>query len=731
MPNRNLQRHNLRRHNRVSRPLNLRWRIKTPTNGRADIQGLRAVAVVAVVADHAFHWPRGGFVGVDVFFVISGFLITGLLLREYERTGTISFNAFYRRRIKRILPAASLVIALTLAASYALFNSARFSSVAYDALWASLFSANWRFATVGTDYFQADDPASPLQHYWSLAVEEQFYFVWPAIMFAAFWLLARRKKASLGRLAVGGIIAVVIVLSFTFAVFETTSNPTRAYFSTFSRTWELGVGALLAVLAPALSRLPSSLRPVLAWTGFTGIIVSLFVINGNSTFPAPSAALPVLATAVVIASGTGATIRGLWPLTNRFSRYTGDISYSLYLVHFPVLIFSAYFFDISRPWVMAMVLIAIYVLAMYQYHLFEDWIRKSPWLENKSAKRGRVLFTPRYKLASLSLLGLLTCTVAIGSITWVPHQVQASQSALVPRIQAPQPGLGEVDAAGAATETPELMRLQSEIATALGATQWPELTPTMDEAIAGKQAPEDIAECGQQQALVDESICSWGSPDAENTAIMVGDSTAVGYVAAMRAALSNRSDWRVVSYATFACGFSQVPGAPDDDACAARKADAVEAIKRIEPDLVFVTNHFDGRKMPGSEDAMPKTLVIESVETLVREIADHTQEVIFLSPAPTDKNPSGCYTRMSDPSDCRGAVTAQWSETARAYDDLANRMGMTFIDSREWFCVERECPIFVGTTPVKRDFTHITPAYQEKIGPVILETLVNRGVVSP
>ncbi|WP_447644321.1 acyltransferase family protein [Nocardioides zeae] len=168
------------------------------TTPRRDIQGLRAFAVTAVVLDHLLGWPHGGFVGVDVFFVISGFLITGILLREHERTGTISFVGFYRRRAKRILPASILVLAVTVALSYALVGRLRADSIATDGLWALFFGANWRFTTQATDYFAANGPVSPLQHYWSLAVEEQFYFVWPWLMLGVLALLAARTRRRAG-----------------------------------------------------------------------------------------------------------------------------------------------------------------------------------------------------------------------------------------------------------------------------------------------------------------------------------------------------------------------------------------------------------------------------------------------------------------------------------------------------------------------------------------------------
>src|SRR5450755_2466428 len=151
---------------------------------RADIQGLRAIAVLAVVANHLAGWPTGSFVGVDVFFVISGYLITGILVREFETRETISLRGFYARRIKRILPAGLFVIGATVCATRVLAGIDRYHFAAADAIAAVLFIANWHFARSGVNYFNQSLPPSPLQHYWSLSVEEQFYFVWPWLLLA-------------------------------------------------------------------------------------------------------------------------------------------------------------------------------------------------------------------------------------------------------------------------------------------------------------------------------------------------------------------------------------------------------------------------------------------------------------------------------------------------------------------------------------------------------------------
>jgi peptidoglycan/LPS O-acetylase OafA/YrhL len=204
---------------------------------------------------------RGGYVGVDVFFVISGFLITGLLLRERSDTGKISIVAFYARRVRRILPAATVVVILTVLAAYHFLGFLEGDSVANDARWASVFLANIHFAAIGTQYFSAEAPPSPLQHMWSLGVEEQFYVVWPTVVLLVGAVLPRVSL----RMRLGAVLGVIIVASFSWSVIETLHNGTRAYFSPLTRAWELAAGGLLAVAAPLLGRIP---RKVAIWLGF-------------------------------------------------------------------------------------------------------------------------------------------------------------------------------------------------------------------------------------------------------------------------------------------------------------------------------------------------------------------------------------------------------------------------------------------------------------------------------
>lgn len=289
----------------------------------SQIQGLRALAALLVTIFHA-KFVSGGFIGVDIFYVISGYLITRLILREIENTGTLNLRLFYQRRIKRLLPTSVFVLFATAIVGYFVLPAITRDALGRDLFAAATYVSNYLFAWWENDYQNLDATPSPFIHYWSLAVEEQFYVVWPILIL----ILSRFGKRAV-LYGVGAITAASLILSIQ----QTQSSPIWAFYSLPTRAWELGIGALLLFIPTSFWK-----SKFLPWLGAIGLAVGTLIFDENTAFPGINALLPVISTAVLIGSISQ------WPRffndlsNNRISQWLGAISYPLYLWHWPALV---------------------------------------------------------------------------------------------------------------------------------------------------------------------------------------------------------------------------------------------------------------------------------------------------------------------------------------------------------------------------------------------------------
>ena len=358
-----------------------------------QIQALRALAAGLVLIYHA-KWIDGGYIGVDIFYVISGFLITGILLRELDSKSTISLVAFFARRAKRLLPASFVVIFATAIAAFVLLPASMRQSLGKDVIAASTYISNFLFALWENDYQNLNSTPSPFIHFWSLAVEEQFYIFWPLFILILF-RIGKRRAVFYG-------VLTTLVASFLFSLYLTERAPIWAFYILPTRAWELAAGALLVFL-PELKKF----RPVVALFSFVAICIATLIFDKTTPFPGIAALAPVVATVLLLAS------RSKWPLIinviaqSRVTQWLGAISYPLYLWHWPVLVIPAIYLGEELTLVQTVLLLALTVVLAGLTHRYVEAPMREVTLSH------RKVFTFAAMATSASIL--------IGGLTYIQH----------------------------------------------------------------------------------------------------------------------------------------------------------------------------------------------------------------------------------------------------------------------------------------------------------------------
>ena len=367
---------------------------------RPDIEGMRGIAVLLVVLYHVgIPGVHGGFTGVDVFFVLSGFLITDLLVKEAARTGRISFVQFYARRTRRLLPAAILVLTVTLVASLLVLSPLEQFRYADSAVATSVYVSNLHFMRQATDYFAPNLASDPFLHTWSLAVEEQFYLVWP--MLIALGFSGRRPTGRVAKLMIA-----VCVLSLAACVWLTIVKKPWAFFGSPLRAWEFGIGGLACLVPVAALRDRPGLCRALGWGGLVTVLIGAMTLTGHILFPGPWALIPAIGTVGMLLAGTGSPGVGVGiPLGTAPLQHLGRLSYSWYLWHWPVLVLAlAVAPDLSVPG-RALAALGSLAAAAVAFALVENRIRFHPAL----------LPRPRFSLALAAVLSLAGLAFGLGS----------------------------------------------------------------------------------------------------------------------------------------------------------------------------------------------------------------------------------------------------------------------------------------------------------------------------
>ncbi len=656
---------------------------------RPDIQGLRAVAVLLVVLYHA-HVPglTGGYVGVDVFFVISGFLITGGLLRQVESRGRVDFARFYARRFQRLALPAAVVAVTTLVAARALESIFEVRDITLDALFAASYTMNYALAAAGVDYQQANSAPGPFQHYWSLAVEEQFYLLWPLAIMLCVWLGRQRWKA-----AVAVMVAVVSVASLAAAVVLTQTDQPMAYFSLQTRAWELGAGAALALAAARLARLPRGLSMVASWVGLLGIVLSAVLFDDLTPFPGVAALLPVLSTVLVIAAGCAPASRGAEVvLARRPFQGIGRVSYAWYLWHWPMLVLFPELIGYQLGWPYQLQVAALSLwAAVLMYVGIERPVAR--------ARMREVLWLP----VGLAAAGVVAAVAALVALS-VPDLVGRGAAVRI-----------------VATDTGGVMQgvrdgLETQAAPA-------NLTPAID-VVSADQPASTRNGCHADFLAVQQGDCTYGDPAGTRTMVLVGDSHAQQWLPGLDA-FAQAEGWRLVAWTKAACPVADVElrteklGNRVYTECTEWREATVDRVTALGADVVVVSqsNSVPGRQVDDQEWADASTRA-------ALDLRAGGSEVVYLmdTPLPASNVPDCVANHLDDVRPCVLDREEAYSAFPGRAEQLSQTMaaaGVTTLDPVDWFCASAYCPAVVGNMLVYRDASHVSTAYSEYLAPAL------------
>jgi peptidoglycan/LPS O-acetylase OafA/YrhL len=665
---------------------------------RADIQGLRALAVSMVLIYHLYPAALpGGFVGVDVFFAISGYLITGHLMRSHERTGRIGLLDFWGRRARRLVPAAALVLAATWLMSRVALPVTRLPDGARQVRASALYFQNWVLARDAVDYLKSADAASPVQHFWSLSVEEQFYLVWP-LLFVLVALIAGRLSRVTGRTVALWMALGVVTVSLAYSARHTRSNPAAAYFVTTTRIWELALGGTLSLLSRRLSSLLAG-QSWLGWAGLGMITASGFALSGRSAFPGTVALLPVGGAVMLIASGSSrarigtARLMSMRPLV-----FLGGISYSLYLWHWPVIVFwKAYFGGVSGVAGPAIVLVCV-GLSWFTKVVVEDGVRLAPFI---ARHRGRSLAT-----ALAAVLPLVLVTTFI--------------------LSEPEPGpwngrLGP-DYPGAAV-------------LANSSTTVPSVVAVPPVALARQDLPAyEKKHCEVGQHVSAPKTCAFGDTVSPTlTVALVGDSTAGNWFPALDR-IAHARHWELITDIHSRCPWTAImtldPGNDSSfTACHTWGVSVLrDLISTIKPDVV-ITAERPGAGTP--QDAGTSTAARDAIAGGMASYWRQLMAVGILvvpiheTPEMYQNEPDCLSGHSASVRSCSVAASKaimQDPPTVVATRDMKG--GVRVIDMNPSICGPKQCAPVVGNVVVYRDSHHLTSTYSLTMAPQLEKKLL-------
>ncbi len=709
------------------------------------MEGLRAVAILGVVLYHArVSALSGGYTGVDVFFVLSGFLITRLLWRELGERRRISFANFYGRRARRLLPASALVLVSTVVASAYLLPPLEVAGVARDGLASALYVANYRFAAQSTNYLASTGPPSPFLHYWSLGVEEQFYLLWPALLLAASLVWQRRGAGGGERRrppSWGGAVAalsVLAVVSFGLSVYLTRVAEPWAFYSLPTRAWQLAAGGLVALLAPHIRRhLPRGGATLLGWAGAAGIAWSFAELGPSTPYPGFAALAPIGSAVALVAAGSASPRLGPeLVLDLKPFQFIGRISYAWYLWHWPALVLAPHVVGHPLGLGARLAVAALSgVMAWGTTVLVEAPVRFSPWLAGRARRSltlGALLTSAGLAASALSPSALPALAgggaVSAVPLTGRPHDRPRARAAPPPRHR-PATTVPSTTTTTLSPAVKHLQALSGEVRAAVArSVSMQDVPANLDPPLATaatSEAPPFFDGCFGSFTATSPPPCIYGDPHGRRTVVLFGDSHATMWFPAVDAIAKQRGS-RLVSLGKATCPPQEISMFSPDLGhqyweCQDWRAAALVRIRRMHPALVIVG--VDRHYLQSVDHITPFSPAWMHGWTLtIKALRRSGAQVVVMGPAP--KPPFDVPDCLSAHLTNAVACTQSVAETYDLKGDAAERRvieraGASYIDVRPWFCTATRCAAMVGNLLVYRDDNHITVPFATWLAPVL------------
>ena len=639
---------------------------------RADIEGLRAVAILLVVACHAkVPWLAGGFVGVDVFYVLSGYLITGLLVQEIHDSGELRFANFYGRRLRRLLPALLLMLAVTCILGRLLLAPGGQPEQATAAASAALWLSNFHFAFSNMGYFAPGPETNLFLHTWSLGVEEQFYLVWPLLMVLAMGAWEGAKRPPSAR-RLKWLFGGLFVASFALSLYWTWYSPHMGFYMMPARAWQFALGALVFLLVGSPqwrpdTHMPSRWLHLAGWLGLAAILLAACTINGNMPYPGVVSLLPTIGAALVLAAGGRGDNAGPGRILSlRPAQAIGRVSYSWYLWHWPVLLLGATVLDIHIGWIRLTLVAASLLIALLSYRFFETPIRHNR----------KLLARPR-----MAVFAALAVMILAGSLALRWHS--AALARLESREQLPF----------------ELAHFDAPVVYRMGCDDW------------------------YHSARVE--ICAFGDAHAAHTAVAIGDSIALQWFPAY-ARVFDRPGWRLLVITKSSCPMVEVPTfyeriGREYTECAQWRREAVEKIAALKPDTLILGS--------ASTYAFTQQQWIEGTRQLLASLSGHVGHIYLMRSTPylPFDGPScvaprsWLYHALSGASGC--ATPARTLHNDAVFAWLQNAVAMFpnvhLIDMTDSICPDDTCRAELDGKIVFRDNQHMTASFARSLAPAL------------